>query len=78
MRKPTAIMTSSTKKQNPKLPNFLKIESTRVPASVEGLNSTLAQSADELFRKFCGDVNGVDFTSMSEPCRFWSSDANDA
>jgi len=41
-------MTSPTKNSNPKFPNSL-IESTSLSGSLEGLNSSLAQSAGELW-----------------------------
>jgi len=37
------------KGSNPKLPNVLKIETTRFSASLKGLNSSLAQPAAELW-----------------------------
>jgi len=40
-------MTSPAK--NPKHSNIKKIETTRLPTSLEGLNSSLAQSASELW-----------------------------
>jgi len=45
----TLIMTSQTKRSNPKLPNVFLLETRRLSASLEGLNSSLAQSADELW-----------------------------
>jgi len=47
MSKVTLDMTSHTKNSNPKHPNFL-VETRRFSESVEGLNSSLAQSAGEL------------------------------
>jgi len=41
-------MTSLTKKQKSKTFTFFKIKTTRLPASLKGLNSSLAQSAAEL------------------------------
>jgi len=38
-----------TKTSNPKLPNFLEIETGRRSESLEGLNSSLAQSAGGLW-----------------------------
>ena len=47
MCKPTPVMKLSTK--NPKLYNFCKILTGKLPGSLEGLNSSLAQSASELW-----------------------------
>ena len=49
MREPTPIMTSLTKNENFKTFLFLNIETTRLSASLEGLNSPLAQSTGELW-----------------------------
>ena len=58
--KHTSNMMSPTKNSNPKLPYFL-VETKRLSESVDGLNSSLAHSADELWNLaeiskhiFCG------------------------
>ena len=46
--KPTLLMTSFTKKQNPQLYNFFSLQTRKFVVPFEGLNSSLAQSAEEL------------------------------
>jgi len=55
------------KTQNSKLPNFL-IETTRLAASLEGLNSSVAQSAGEL--RWCKVLK------KSGVCGSWTDSTN--
>jgi len=48
--KTTSLMTSVTKNPHPQPKNFFRVQSTRLANPFEPLNSSLAQSAEELGR----------------------------
>jgi len=47
-QKPTLLMTSLTKKLKPTTKSFFSLQTQRLAESLEGFNSSLAQSAEEL------------------------------
>ena len=49
VRKPPPIMMSPTSNPKPKTKSFILIQTRRLAESVDGLNSSLAQSAGELW-----------------------------
>jgi len=53
MPKHTSIVTSPIKNLNPKLLNYFKIGTTRLSASLEDFNSSLALAAGELWPNMC-------------------------
>jgi len=48
--KTTSLMTSVTKNPHPQPKNFFQVQSTRLADPFEPLNSSLVQSAEELWR----------------------------
>jgi len=52
-KKTTSLMMPLTKKQNLNPKNFLPLQTQRIAKSFKGLNSSLAQLAEELCRETC-------------------------